>query len=165
MRNYSTVAVLPFANISGDRENEYFGDGLAEEIINELAGVPEIRVPARTSSFFFKGKGVELAEIGKKLQVEHILEGSVRKAGNRIRITAQLIKVRDGFHLWSGRYDREMTDVFAIQDEITLAIAVHCGSSCRRKPRPHGGTCQICAPMKPICGRASFGSGGRGRSC
>jgi serine/threonine-protein kinase len=121
--NQCSIAVLPFANMSGDKENEYFGDGLAEEIINELANMPGVKVAARTSSFFFKGKDIEIGEIGKRLNVEHLLEGSVRKAGNRVRITAQLIKLRDGFHLWSERYDREMTDIFAVQDEITEAIA------------------------------------------
>ena len=119
----ASIAVLPFANMSADKENEYFGDGLAEEIINVLAHVPGMKVAGRTSSFFFRGKDVEFGEIGRRLNVEHILEGSVRKAGNRIRVTAQLIKVTDGFHLWSERYDREMTDIFAIQDEITQAIA------------------------------------------
>jgi serine/threonine-protein kinase len=121
--NLSSIAVLPFANMSGDKENEYFGDGLAEEIINELVNVPGMRVAARTSSFFFKGKDFEFGEIGRRLNVDHILEGSVRQAGNHIRVTAQLTKVSDGFHLWSERYDREITDLFAIQDEITQAIA------------------------------------------
>jgi len=120
---HPSIAVLPFANMSADKENEYFSDGLAEEIINVLAHVPGMKVAGRTSSFFFRGKDVEFGEIGRRLNVEHILEGSVRKAGNRIRVTAQLIKVSDGFHLWSERYDREMTDIFAIQDEITQAIA------------------------------------------
>ena len=118
-----SIAVLPFANMSADKENEYFSDGLAEEIINVLANVPGLKVAGRTSSFFFRGKDVEFAEIGRTLNVDHILEGSVRKAGSRIRVTAQLIKVADGFHLWSERYDRELTDVFAIQDEIAHAIA------------------------------------------
>jgi serine/threonine protein kinase/tetratricopeptide (TPR) repeat protein len=118
-----SIAVLPFANMSADKEYEYFSDGLAEEIINALAQLPGMKVAGRTSSFFFRGKDVEFRAIGRKLNVEHILEGSVRKAGNRIRVTAQLIKVTDGFHLWSERYDREMTDIFAIQDEITQAIA------------------------------------------
>jgi TolB-like protein/Tfp pilus assembly protein PilF/predicted Ser/Thr protein kinase len=118
-----SIAVLPFANMSADKENEYFGDGLAEEVINALAQMPGLRVAGRTSSFLFRGKDVELAEIGRRLNVEHLLEGSVRRAGNRVRVTAQLIKVADGFHLWSERYDREWTDIFAIQDEITHAIA------------------------------------------
>ena len=122
-QSHPSIAVLPFANMSADKENEYFADGLAEEIINVLAKVSGLQVAARTSSFFFRGKDLEFGEIGRRLNVEHILEGGVRKAGNRIRVTAQLIKVADGFHLWSERYDREMTDIFAIQDEITQAIA------------------------------------------
>jgi serine/threonine-protein kinase len=118
-----SIAVLPFANMSADKENEYFGDGLAEEVINALAQVPGLQVAGRTSSFLFRGKEIELAEAGRRLNVEHLLEGSVRRAGNRVRVTAQLIKVADGFHLWSERYDREWTDIFAIQDEITHAIA------------------------------------------
>ena len=117
-----SIAVLPFANMSADRENEYFGDGLAEEVINALAQVTGLQVAGRTSSFQFRGKDVELAEVGRRLNVHHLLEGSVRRAGNRVRVTAQLIKVSDGFHLWSERYDREWTDIFAIQDEITQAI-------------------------------------------
>jgi serine/threonine protein kinase len=118
-----SIAVLPFANMSADKENEYFGDGLAEEVINALAQVPGLQVAGRTSSFLFRGKDIELAEVGRRLNVEHLLEGSVRRAGNRVRVTAQLIKVADGFHVWSERYDRELTDIFAIQDEITHAIA------------------------------------------
>lgn len=119
----ASIAVLPFANMSADKENEYFADGLAEEVINALAHVPGLQVAGRTSSFLFRGKDIELAEVGRRLNVEHLLEGSVRRAGNRVRVTAQLIKVADGFHLWSERYDREWTDIFAIQDEITHAIA------------------------------------------
>ena len=118
-----SLAVLPFANMSGDKEQEYFSDGLAEEIINALTKLPGLRVAARTSSFFFRGKEGDIREIGAKLNVENVLEGSVRKAGNRIRITAQLISISDGYHLWSERYDREMTDIFAIQDDISQAIA------------------------------------------
>jgi serine/threonine-protein kinase len=118
-----SIAVLPFANMSADKDNEYFSDGLAEEIINVLANMPGLKVAGRTSSFFFRGKDVAFDEIGQRLNVDHILEGSVRKAGSRIRVTAQLIKVADGFHLWSQRYDREMTDIFALQDEVTHAIA------------------------------------------
>src|SRR4029453_12273240 len=118
----ASIAVLPFANMSADKENEYFADGLAEEVINALAQVPGLQVAGRTSSFVFRGKDIELAEVGRRLNVEHLLEGSVRRAGNRIRVTAQLIKA-DGFHLWSERFDRELTDIFAIQDEITHAIA------------------------------------------
>jgi serine/threonine protein kinase len=118
-----SLAVLPFANLSGEKENEYFGDGLAEEIINALTKLPGLRVTARTSSFAFRGKEEDVREIGSRLNVENILEGSVRRAGNRIRITAQLVSATDGYHQWSERYDRDMTDVFAIQDEISQAIA------------------------------------------
>jgi adenylate cyclase len=121
--NRSSIAVMPFVNIGAEKENDYFGDGLAEEVINMLAQVPGFRVSGRTSSFFFRGKDVSLLEIGSRLNVEHILEGSVRRAGNRIRVTAQLLKVADGFHLWSERYERELVHIFDIQDEITAAIA------------------------------------------
>lgn len=117
-----SIAVLPFTNISGDKEQEYFSDGLSEEIINALAQIPGLKVTARTSAFSFKGKDAKVAQIANELGVEHILEGSVRKGANRIRITAQLIGAADGFHLWSERYDRELTDVFALQDEISASI-------------------------------------------
>ena len=117
-----SIAVLPFANMSADKENEYFSDGLAEEIINALTQVSGLKVTARTSAFSFRGKDVKIADIARELGVAHVLEGSVRKAGSRIRVTAQLIKAADGFHVWSERYDRELTDAFAIQDEISTAI-------------------------------------------
>ena len=118
-----SIAVLPFANMSGDKENEYFSDGLAEEIINALAQIPDLKVIARTSAFAFKDKQEDVRRIAETLGVANVLEGSVRRAGNRVRVTAQLIAAADGSHLWSNRYDREMTDVFAIQDEIAQAIA------------------------------------------
>ena len=118
-----SLAVLPFANLSADKENEYFSDGLAEEIINALTQLPGLQVTARTSSFFFRGKEADIREIGARLNVENILEGSVRRSGNRIRVTAQLINAANGYHLWSERYDRDMTDIFAVQDEISQAIA------------------------------------------
>jgi TolB-like protein len=117
-----SIAVLPFDNLSGDAEQEYFCDGMAEEIINALVRVEGLRVVARTSSFAFKGKHLDIREIGEMLDVCALLEGSVRKAGDRLRITAQLINVADGFHLWSERFDRTLEDIFAIQDEIALAI-------------------------------------------
>jgi TolB-like protein/Flp pilus assembly protein TadD len=117
-----SVAVLPFANMSADADNEYFTDGMAEEIINALSKIQALRVASRTSSFAFKGKNEDIGEIGKKLKVSTVLEGSVRKMGNKLRITAQLVNVADGYHLWSERYDREMEDVFAIQDDISQAI-------------------------------------------
>jgi serine/threonine protein kinase/cytochrome c-type biogenesis protein CcmH/NrfG len=117
-----SIAVMPFTNLSSDKDNEYFSDGLAEEIISALSLVPGLRVSARSSAFSFRGKDVEMAEIGRKLGVEHVLEGSVRKAGNRIRVTVQLVKAADSFQVWSGRFDREITDVFAVQDEIAETI-------------------------------------------
>jgi TolB-like protein/Tfp pilus assembly protein PilF len=117
-----SIAVLPFADMSPEGDQEYLGDGLAEEVLNVLALLPELRVAARTSSFAFKGKGYSIQEIGRELGVATVLEGSVRKAGNRLRITAQLTTVEDGYHLWSQTYQRDMQDVFAIQDEIARAI-------------------------------------------
>ncbi len=117
-----SIAVLPFANMSRDQEDEYFSDGLAEEIINALTQVPQLKVIARTSAFAFKGKNEDIRKIAETLGVSTILEGSVRRAGPRIRVTAQLIRAEDGTHLWSQRYESTMTDVFAIQDEISAAI-------------------------------------------
>ncbi len=118
-----SVAVLPFVNLSSDKEQEYFSDGIAEEILNALAQVDGLRVVGRTSSFAFKGKSEDLAGIAQKLHAASILEGSVRKEGTRVRITAQLINAVDGYHLWSQTFDRELTGVFAVQDEIAKAVA------------------------------------------
>jgi TolB-like protein/Tfp pilus assembly protein PilF len=118
-----SIAVLPFLNMSDDPGYEYFSDGMTEEIINALTQLKDLRVAARTSSFAFKGTSPDLGEVGAKLKVATVLEGSVRKVGSRLRVTAQLVKVADGYHLWSERYDRELEDVFAIQDEIAGAIA------------------------------------------
>lgn len=117
-----SIAVLPFVNMSADPEQDYFCDGLAEELINSLTKIKDTKVVARTSAFAFKGQTIDVREIGRKLDVEKVLEGSVRKSGNKLRITAQLINVADGYHLWSEKFDREMEDIFAIQDEISLAI-------------------------------------------
>ena len=117
-----SIAVLPFVNMSSDPEQEFFSDGISEEILNSLARVKELKVAGRTSSFAFKGQNQDLRQVGETLGVDHILEGSVRKAGTTVRITAQLIQVEDGFHLWSDTYDRELTNVFEIQDEIASAI-------------------------------------------
>ena len=119
-----SIAVLPFVNISSDKEQEYFSDGITEEILNALASVKELKVAGRTSSFAFKGQNQDLRRIGELLGVTHILEGSVRKSGTTVRITAQLVQVKDGFHLWSDTYDRELTDIFAIQDEIANEILI-----------------------------------------
>ncbi|HSH00034.1 MAG TPA: protein kinase [candidate division Zixibacteria bacterium] len=118
-----SLAVLPLANMSADPENEFFADGLTEELLNVLAKNPELKVTGRTSSFAFKGKQEDLREIGRKLGVRTLLEGSVRKAGNRVRITAQLVSASDGFHLWSETYDRVLEDIFAVQDEIAQSVA------------------------------------------
>jgi len=119
----ASIAVLPFTNMSADPENEFFADGITEEIINALTKIEELRVAARTSAFSFKGKHVDMRIVGERLNVKTVLEGSVRKAGNRVRIMAQLVNVADGYHLWSERYDRELKDIFEVQDEISGAIA------------------------------------------
>src|SRR5438552_6681596 len=116
------IAVLAFVNMSNDPENEFFSDGIAEEIINALTKVKALRVASRASSFAFKGKSEDIGDVGRKLKVHTVLEGSVRKSGNRLRVTAQLINVADGYHLWSERYDRQLEDIFEIQDEIAENI-------------------------------------------
>jgi TolB-like protein len=123
-RGLPSVAVLPFADLSAQKDQEYLADGIAEEILNALAHVSGLRVPGRTSSFWFKGKGAKLTEIGRELNVRTILEGSVRKEGNRVRITAQLLDVGDGYHLWSETFDRDLTDIFKIEEEIARAVAL-----------------------------------------
>src|SRR5215471_12176677 len=122
LHNTPSIAVLPFVNMSADPDNEYFCDGLAEELLNALTKIEDLKVAARTSAFSFKGKNTNVSEIGTTLNVRTVLEGSVRKSGNRLRITAQLVNAADGYHLWSERYDREMKDIFDVQDEITLAV-------------------------------------------
>ena len=118
-----SVAVLPFSNLSAEPEQSYFCEGMAEEVINSLVQVQALRVAARTSSFAFRDTTLDVRDIGRKLDVDHILEGSVQKSGSRLRITAQLINVSDGYHVWSERFDRDMADVFQIQDEIARSIA------------------------------------------
>jgi serine/threonine-protein kinase len=118
----NSIAVLPFEDMSPQKDQEYFCDGMTEELINRLSNIKELKVPARTSAFFFKGKAQNIQEVGQKLKVNTVLEGSVRRAGNTLRITAQLINIADGYHLWSETYDRQLQDVFALQDEISLAI-------------------------------------------
>ncbi len=118
-----SIAVLPFVNMSDDKENEYFSEGIAEELLNQLAQNPDLKVAARTSAFQFKGKDLDIGDIGRRLNVSHVLEGSVRKEGMRLRITAQLIDTASGFHLWSETFERSATDVFKVQDEISAAIA------------------------------------------
>lgn len=117
-----SVAVLPFVNMSGDEDNEYFSDGLTETLLHMLAQVPDLQVAARTSSFAFKGRNMDIREIANALQVAHILEGSVQRSGSRVRITAQLIRASDGYHVWSESFDRDSDDIFGIQDEIALKV-------------------------------------------
>jgi TolB-like protein/tRNA A-37 threonylcarbamoyl transferase component Bud32 len=118
-----SLAVLPFVNMSGDTANEYLSDGMTEELINALVQIPGLRVPARTSAFVFKGKTEDIRDIGRRLNVARLVEGSVQRAGTRLRVTAQLIDVNDGYHVWSETYDRELRDVFNMQDELVRAIA------------------------------------------
>src|SRR5205823_3901942 len=117
-----SIAVLPFNDLSPAKDHDYFSDGIAEEILTALAKIEGLRVAARRSSFWFKGKEAELTEVAQRLNVEHVLEGSVRRDGNRIRISAELIDACDGFTIWSETYEREMQGIFAIQDEITRSI-------------------------------------------
>jgi adenylate cyclase len=153
-----SIAVLPFVNMSGDPENEFFADGTTEEIINALAQIKKLRVVARTSSFSFKGKHVDLRTIGEQLNVRTVLEGSVRRAGEQLRITVQLVNVSDGYHLWSEKYDRTMKDIFAIQEDIARSIAerlkVALGGD--EQPLVKAGTQNLEAYQAYIKGRALF---------
>ena len=117
-----SIAVLPFVDMSEHKDQEYFSDGLSEELIDMLTKIPDLRVPARTSSFYFKGKQATIADIAKALGVSHVLEGSVRKSGNTLRVTAQLIRADNGYHVWSETYDRKLDDIFQIQDEIAKSV-------------------------------------------
>ena len=117
-----SICVLPFANMSGEPEQEYFSDGISEDIITDLSKVSTLAVTARNTAFTFKGKHVDIAQVARQLKVSHVLEGSVRKAGQRVRITAQLIDGKTGSHLWAERYDRDLNDIFSLQDEISQAI-------------------------------------------
>jgi TolB-like protein/class 3 adenylate cyclase len=132
-QNKKSIAVLPFVNMSSDPENEYFSDGIAEEILNALVRVEGLQVTARTSSFAFKGKNMDVREIGSQLGVTSILEGSVRKAGNRVRITAQLVSTVDGYHFFSETYDRSLEDIFAVQDEVARKIVLKLKASFEEK--------------------------------
>ena len=135
MTNKNSIAVLPFDNLSSDPENEYFSDGMTEEIINALSKVEGLKVTARTSCFAFKHNKQDIRKIGKDLGVSMVMEGSIRKAGEQVRITAQLIRSEDGFHVWSENFDRKLDDIFKLQDEISLLIA--------DKVREHGGHFEI----------------------
>jgi serine/threonine-protein kinase len=158
-----SVAVLPFTNLSASADDAYFADGITEEIINVLASVPGLRVAARTSCFALKGKNEDLRVIGERLGVRHVLEGSVRKAGPRLRITAQLTGARDGYTVWSERFDREMTDVFALQDELASAIAGKLQLSLLAPPDavPRAGPRNVEAYQLMLKGRVLLGQRGR----
>ena len=119
-----SIAVLPFTNMSGDKEQEYFSDGITENIITGLSKIPRLFVIARNSTFIYKGKGVKVQQVAEDLGVRYVLEGSVQRSGNRVRITAQLIDALTGNHLWAERYDRDLKDIFAVQDEITMKILI-----------------------------------------
>ena len=139
-----SIAVLPFADMSPDGDQEYFADGISEELLNVMAQVPGLAVAGRTSSFAFKGQNTDLREIAQILDVAHVLEGSVRKSGNKVRVTAQLIRADNGFHMWSDTYDGDLTDIFAVQDEIANAILVEL------KPQLMGTVAPIAAPRTDI---------------
>jgi TolB-like protein len=152
-----SIAVLPFTSMSADPEDEFFADGMTEEIINALAQIEQLQVVARTSAFSFKGKYIDVREVGKRLNVRTVLQGSVRRAGNEIRITAQLVNVEDGYHLWSERYDRELKDIFEIQDEIARSIATRLKITLEMKshePLAKAGTANLEAYALYVKGRA-----------
>ncbi len=159
-----SLAVLPFADLSPDHDQEYFSDGLAEELLNQLAKVPGLKVIGRTSSFAFKGKNEDLITIGKTLGVNHVLEGSVRKDGNKVRITAQLISAADGSHLWSNTYDRDLDDVFAIQEEIAKKVTGTLRVSIGALDLSEGGTKNFAAYDAYLSGIAFQFQAGRGDS-
>ena len=152
----ASIAVLPFTNMSADPENEFFADGITEEIINALTQIEDLRVAARTSAFSFKGKHVDLRIVGERLNVKTILEGSVRKAGNRVRIMAQLINIADGYQLWSERYDRELKEIFEVQDEIAWAITgrLKVALKAGQQPSAKAGTSNLEAYQLYLKGRA-----------
>jgi serine/threonine-protein kinase len=139
----NSIAVLPFVNMSSDRENEYFSDGITEELINALANVEGIRVSSRTSAFAFKGKDVGVRKIGEELHVASVLEGSVRREGGNVRVTAQLVNAADGYHLWSKTYDRELKSIFALEDELARSIAQALRHKLVREEAPHSQTASV----------------------
>jgi TolB-like protein len=139
---HNSIAVLPFVNISGKPDEDYFSDGMTEELLNVLAKIPKLNVVARTSVFEFKGKGGDVREIGRKLGVSNIVEGSVRRDREQVRVTAQLVRVADGFHIWSETYDRKLESVFALQDEIAQRI----GAALKLSP-PAGGARHQSTPV------------------
>jgi adenylate cyclase len=158
-RHALCICVLPFQNMSGDPEQEYFSDGISEDITTDLSKISALGVVARNTAFTFKGQSVDVAEVARKLGVSHVLEGSVRKAGGRVRINAQLIDGATGEHLWADRYDRDLEDIFAIQDEISKAIVQALRSSCcRRRKRPSSSAARpMSKPTISTCSRGNIG--------
>jgi TolB-like protein/Tfp pilus assembly protein PilF len=165
--NEKSVAVLPFVDMSEKKDQEYFSDGLSEELIDMLTKVQDLRVPARTSSFYFKGKSEDIPTIAKRLRVAHVLEGSVRKSGNHLRITAQLVRADSGYHLWSETYDRKLDDVFQVQDEIAeavvkaLKISLMESAGKRVVPTTNGEAYQLYLQARTIVSRGSANQDGR----
>ena len=155
-QDIKSIAVLPFVNMSSDKENEYFADGISEEILNQLAQLKNLRVAGRTSSFSFKGQNQDLRHIAKQLGVAYVLEGSVRKSATNVRITAQLIQARDGFHVWSETYDRELTDIFKVQDEISRAVLDAMKANLLGDQQPQVNTTSIAAYNLHLQAQASF---------
>ena len=154
-----SIAVLPFADMSEKKDQEYFADGMAEEIIDLLAKVPDLRVPARTSSFYFKGKQTKVPDIARELGVTNVLEGSIRRSGNRIRVTAQLVRADTGYHLWSETYDRPLDDIFNVQDDIANAVVQALQITLMGGPltRQKGGTQNLEAYQLYLRARSSMG--------
>jgi len=154
-RESPSIAVLPFVNMSRDEENEYFADGLSEELLNLLAKIRGLRVASRTSAFSFKGKDVDIPSVAQKLNVATVLEGSVRKSGKRVRITAQLIEVASDSHLWSETYDRELDDIFAVQDDIAQSVVKELRTALMGAPDESAATAAVAAVRKAATGRGA----------
>ena len=153
-----SIVILPFDNMSGDAEQDYFSDGITEDIIAELGKFGEFLVIARNSSFQFRGKANDVADVAKKLGVQYVVDGSVRKIGNRIRITVQLTDASSMAHIWGEHYDRELDDIFAIQDEITQMVAARLARQARTAitSRARAGRPTTCRPMSFTCGRCNW---------
>jgi TolB-like protein/lipoprotein NlpI len=155
------VVVLPFVNMSGDPAQEYFCDGLTEELIGRLTRIPELKVVARTSAFAFKGQGVDVRQVGQRLRVEHVLEGSVRKSGSQVRVSAQLVGVGDGYHRWSETYDRNLDDILAVQDEIARSVVTTLQLTLVGEGEPGLGTTSTAAYNAFLMGRYLYGQQNR----
>jgi TolB-like protein len=157
--------VLPFVNLSGDPEQDYFADGMVEDIITGLSRIRWLFVIARNSSFTYKGRAVDVKQVGRELGVRYVLEGSVRKVGSRVRITGQLIDAEDGSHLWAERYDRELTDVFALQDEITISVVAAIEPNLRRAEIERAGMASSASLRRALRRRPRHGRRNRSPTC